>query len=265
MRKLVIIKLGGSVITDKSKPQGVFRRSVVDRLVREIKEAKSKENFDLILVHGAGSFGHPIAKKYRLAEGLIDKSSLVGLSLCRAEMLRLKSLILAEFTMVGISADIVDTSSVAQTNNKAISVFDLNKISALLAERVVPILSGDVVSDSKQGITILSGDAIVTYLALKFKAKRVVYVTDVDGVFDTNPKLNKKAKLIKEISVGNYKEVIGGFQSSGNSDVTGEMKGKIEILKKYLLGVEIFVVNGFGRNNLRDVLVGESVGTRIVF
>ena len=54
---MYLIKLGGSIITDKSKKY-TYKKEIVDRLSSELKKA----NKEYILVHGAGSFGHILAK-----------------------------------------------------------------------------------------------------------------------------------------------------------------------------------------------------------
>ena len=61
---MFIVKLGGSVITDKSR-ENSFKQEIANRLSREIKNANKKS----IIIHGAGSFGHILAKKYNLDQG----------------------------------------------------------------------------------------------------------------------------------------------------------------------------------------------------
>lgn len=265
MKNLIIVKLGGSVITDKSKNTGTFKKQIVKRLVAEIKQAQLKKNFDLIIVHGAGSFGHPIAKKYFLKDGLVNKNSVKGMALCRVEMAKLKQLLLKEFIDGNLNADIVDTSSIAITENDKIFSFDLKKIISLLKLGVVPFLSGDVVIDKKKGISILSGDKIAPYLASKLNANRIIYVSDVGGVYDKNPQKFKDAKLIVEINKKNYRKVIKLFEGSGRADVTGEMGGKIMELMKNLNNCEVELISGLRPNFLRLTILGRRLGTSINF
>jgi isopentenyl phosphate kinase len=68
VKNLTIIKIGGSVATFKEKIKPIFREKIVSQLAKEFsdyRDSHKKESF--ILVHGAGSFGHPLAKKYDLA------------------------------------------------------------------------------------------------------------------------------------------------------------------------------------------------------
>jgi isopentenyl phosphate kinase len=61
---MFILKLGGSIITDKTK-ECTFKQEIVNKLAKEIKKAKK----EIIIVHGAGSYGHILAEKYQLNKG----------------------------------------------------------------------------------------------------------------------------------------------------------------------------------------------------
>ena len=73
---MYILKLGGSVITDKTK-ECSFKKQVMDNLAKNIKKADKQ----IILIHGAGSFGHIQAKKYRLNEGYTSEGQIHGFSI----------------------------------------------------------------------------------------------------------------------------------------------------------------------------------------
>ena len=63
--ELILLKLGGSLLTDKDKPNSI-RKDVVKSAIQQIINADEK----IILIHGGGSFGHPLAKKYNISEGI---------------------------------------------------------------------------------------------------------------------------------------------------------------------------------------------------
>ncbi len=267
-RNLVIIKLGGSVITDKSQKKGVFRKDVVKRLANEIKTAWDKQKFSLILVHGAGSFAHPIAKKYRLNEVYLDTQSSEGFAKTKIGVLELNLLVWQELARAGIKACIVEPSAVIKAQSAKIKKFDTKFIEFLLSQDIVPLLSGDVVLDQNLGFSIISGDQIVSFLAKKFKAKKVILVSDVDGVFNKDPKVYQNAKLIREVNTKNYKDIIDNIKMNNVSDVTGEMKGKILSVKKDLAGTKVIITNGLIKGNVLKSLLGnksESIGTIINF
>lgn len=268
-KDLVIIKLGGSVITDKTQGKGIFRKKVVERLAQEIKAAKNKKNSNLILVHGAGSFAHPIAKKYRLNEGYIGTASVKGFVETKIGVLELNLLVWQELEKTGLAACIVESSAVIRASSGRIEELDTKFIEMLLVQDIIPLLSGDVVIDRKMGFSIISGDQIVSFLTKKLDAKKVVFISDVDGVFDRDPTRYKDAKIIPEINTGNYQNILKKMKMKNPSDVTGEMKGKILSIKKNLRGIKVLIVNGLKKGNVLKSLVNnnksETFGTVINF
>ncbi len=67
---LIFLKLGGSLITDKSKARAP-RLDVIRRLAAEVRQARAEQpNLALVLGHGSGSFGHLEAKRYGTAHGV---------------------------------------------------------------------------------------------------------------------------------------------------------------------------------------------------
>lgn len=264
-RELVIIKLGGSVVTDKSKSRGVFRRRVTARLAQEIAKAKRQKNFDLIIAHGAGSFGHPIAAKYHLDKGYLGSESAKGFALCKKAMFELSLLVWEELVKAGINASIVQPSTIMTTSDSKILKFDTNFIKALLTKKIIPILFGDVVIDTKRGFSIVSGDKMVAYLAKQLKASKVIFVSDVEGVFDKNPKVFGGARLISEINNKNYKQIISNMVAHNKNDVSGEMRGKILTVKRELGSFNVSVVGGFSKGKVLTTLAGDKVGTRLNF
>lgn len=263
----MVTKLGGSVITDKTAKKGLFRKNVVERLAREIKTAKDRGKFSLILVHGAGSFAHPIAKKYRLNEGYLDTKSSEGFAKTKIGVLELNLLVLKELERAGLAVCIVESSAVIRANSGRIKEFDTKFIETLLAQDIIPLLSGDVVIDEKMGFSIISGDQIVASLAKRFGAKKVVFISDVDGIFDKDPKVYPNAKLMPEINNRNYRNIIKNMKVKNKKDVTGEMKGKILSIKRELEGVKVIITNGQKRKNVLKSLVNSTkrTGTVISF
>jgi len=264
MKNLVIIKIGGSVITNKSSDKPVFRKSICLRLFEEIAMVKKKNNFDLILVHGAGSFGHPLAKKYRLNEGFVNSKTSRGISLTKQSMLKLNNLVLNELIVTGLDACIVETSAVATTTNRRINTFNLESVSNLINKKIIPVLYGDVVIDTKKGISILSGDQTAVYLARKLGAKKVIFVSDVKGIYDRNPKEFTDARLIREVNASNLRSILSAMRNHNKNDVTGEMKGKILAAKQDLAGISTIIISGLIPNSLRGALLDRVNGTRIL-
>lgn len=263
-KKLVIIKLGGSVITDKSKSKGGFRKEVVTRLTKEIAKARKKQDFDLILIHGAGGYAHYLTTKYRLGEGLLNDKSVWGFALVKKELFKLNNLVWNQCMRAGLAVCMVQPSAVIFTQNGKIKSFDTGFIESLLQIGVTPLLMGDDVIDETLGIAVLSGDKMLAYLAYKLKADKIIFVSDVNGVFDKNPKIYKDAKIIKKINRKNFTSVINSMEVFNREDASGEMKGKLLAIKEYLAGFKVQIVGGFSKASLEAALIGKESRTTIL-
>jgi isopentenyl phosphate kinase len=260
---LQILKIGGSVITDKSKPMSV-NLDVINSIASQI--AKFKKS-NLLIVHGGGSFGHPLAKKYNLANGLKSDKEIISISKTHQAMLDLNNIIIKSFIDKNIPVISLSPIDIFYTSNGRIEKSFLDPIKTSLRLSLIPILFGDTVYDLKKGISILSGDQLVTYLGIKLKAKRIILGTDTDGLFTSDPKHNHGALLIEEIRPDNYKEIVSSFKYDPHDkkiDVTGGMLGKLnELINAAKNGIEIFIINAKYKNNIEKILNNEKVkGTR---
>jgi isopentenyl phosphate kinase len=229
--KPTVLKLGGSVITNKNKP-ATAKIDTIERLAEEIARAKIPA---LILVHGGGSFGHPVAKRYNLAAGYGDQSQITGFSETHRAMTKLNSLVMEALISHGINAVVVQPSSCIVTKSGRIKSMELNPIKRMLDMKLVPVLYGDVVLDSDKGFAILSGDQIVVSLAINFGAQRIIMGGDVDGIYTADPKIDTSAKLVKRITLKELKTQKHEIEGAKSTDVTGGMLGKIRELVPAIL------------------------------
>lgn len=238
--KPTVLKLGGSVITDKNKP-ATANMKAIERLADEI--AKSKVT-SLILVHGGGSFGHPVAKKYNLTEGFTSPSQVVGFSETHRAMTELNSLVMEKLISYGVNAVVVQPSSCVVTKAGRIQSMELKPIKRMLKMGLVPVLYGDAVLDSEKGFSILSGDQLVSSLAINFGASRIILGGDVDGIYTADPKSSASAKLISRVTLEELKSQKHEIEGSKATDVTGGMLGKMrELIPAIEHNIPALVVN----------------------
>jgi len=259
--KPIVLKLGGSVITVKEKPftpnEGAIRR-----LAKEIKKAEVKS---LILIHGGGSFGHPLAKEYRIKEGYVDSSQIVGFSKTRQAMASLNKMVLDALIQEGVPAVAIQPSAFVVTNNGRIQHIEMETILGLLKLGVVPVLYGDAVLDSALGFTILSGDQLTSKIALELGAEKIVVGVDVDGLYTANPKIDSSAHLIQCITLEELKRLQNKIGKAEVTDVTGGMLGKVlELIPAVAHGIRAIIVNASKPNNVYKALKGEEVTGTII-
>lgn len=257
---LQILKLGGSVITEKNKYRTPKTRSI-RRLIKEIKKAKEKEDFNLILVNGAGSFGHIPAKKHNFKKEGNNGKKKFDFTLVHKDVEDLNRIIWDCLGEEKLTALPVHPSSCIVNKDDEIEKFNLEIIKKLLSFDIIPLLYGDGVVDLERGCSIVSGDDIAPYLADKLEADRVLMGTNTDGIFDKDPNKNDDAKHIEEVTSENYKEVLKYLDGSNHVDVTGGMKEKFKKLVKGTKGIDCFIYNACKKENTKKALLGERVGT----
>jgi isopentenyl phosphate kinase len=259
--KPTVLKLGGSVITDKEKPLTPDLKAI-ERLADEISRAKVSS---LILVHGGGSFGHPVAELYNIAGGYADQSQILGFSQTHLAMTLLNSWVMEALIRHNIPAVEVHPSSCAVTKAGRIINMELEPLKKMLKIGFVPVLYGDAVLDSKKGFAILSGDQIVSSLATKLGAARIIMGADVDGLYTADPKADSSARLIEHVTLEELKSLKHKIEGSKATDVTGGMLGKVQEIKIAIEhDIETVIVNATKPLRVYKALKGEKVTGTVI-
>jgi isopentenyl phosphate kinase len=241
-----VLKIGGSILTDKTKTS-TARSDVILRVAEEIAAYPN----DLVLVHGAGSFGHIPAKKYDILQTFSPK----GLMETHQTVVKLNELIVDALAKAGASPMPVHPFSCLLLRNGRINEFFLGPIKEMLKDGLLPVLHGDVALDATLKSGIVSGDQLVPYIAEKLQANIVALGSNVDGVL-------LSGKPLREISRNALPALENAVSGSAGIDVTGGMKGKIlEMLDLADLGINSIIFNAAKEGNIGRVLRGESTGT----
>ena len=258
----IILKLGGSAITDKTT-EATPRTEIINQVSEEIKRADLD---NLIVVHGGGSFGHPTAAKYGIKEGYKDDpTQKFGFAETHHMMTVLNGLVMDSLIWHEIPAISVAPSCCFITDDGKIKAFNDIVFKSMAKMIYTPVLYGDSVFDEKLGFTILSGDQLITYLALKYKATKIVVGVDTDGLFDSDPKTNSNAQPIKKLNLQELKALQPKLGKAAGTDVTGGMAGKIaELIPAVEAGIHVTVTGATKRLSIYRALTDQSVlGTEI--
>lgn len=257
-----ILKLGGSVITHKEKERSANWQTI-KRLAREISMAQPSH---LVVIHGGGSFGHPLAKRYSIMDGYKnDPSQVLGYSETRQAMVALNKLVVDALIRHNIPSVTVSPSSCTVTKSGRIHAMMMEPVTKLLQIGSMPILYGDAVLDLDVGFTILSGDQLAAYLATRLHASKIILGIDEDGLHTKDPKKESSAPLITRITVEELKKMQRHIEKPKAIDVTGGMFGKIvELIPVVEAGISALIVNAAKPKRVYRALKGESViGTLI--
>jgi isopentenyl phosphate kinase len=226
--RLVFLKLGGSLITDKSK-EATARQGVIRRAAREIKEAlETRSDLRLLVGHGSGSFGHFAARHHGLLEE--GPPNWRGYAETGAAAARLNRLVTDIFVGEGVPVVSIQPSASARCWDGELISMEREPIKWMLHHGLVPLVYGDVALDKVRGCTIISTEHIFAYLAAHLEPTRIVLAGEVDGVFTADPLRDESAQLIPQISRQNFYEVEEMLAGSHGVDVTGGMLTKVRIM-----------------------------------
>lgn len=250
-----VVKLGGGAITEKGAKAPTPKRDVIERLAQEI----ASTHLPMVIVHGGGSFGHPLAENYHLMKGFHSPEQVRGVAETHRSMMLLNKIVTDEFSNAGCLPLAFSTSSCFVTSNGRITSAFLEPIISAIRLGCTPVLYGDVVFDRRLGFTILSGDQISAYLARDLGAKRLIFALEVDGVYTKDP-LQKGAKLIKKLDTVQLVRLAGkASANTKGSDVTGGMRKKLyESISAAKAGITVCFAGVSQAGNIRSAIKGNS-------
>ncbi|MFO7967090.1 MAG: isopentenyl phosphate kinase [Archaeoglobaceae archaeon] len=243
--ELKVLKVGGSVITDKT--EGFFEKAREEEITRIAEEIGNNPD-NLIIIHGAGSFGHPYVEKF--GRDMTASASVLTHMACR----RLNTLFCNALFESGVNVLPINPFSALRVTNELNIDDDL--IVALMEEGIVPVLHGDMVYNrSKRIFEVLSGDRIAFEMAKSLNVSRIGFATDAPGVIvdgEVKKELNVEQDLLQSIK-----------ETESKSDVTGGMRGKLKSLLELPSDSEVLIFSGLEQGNILKFLNNENVGTKI--
>jgi isopentenyl phosphate kinase len=240
----VVLKLGGSVVTEKDEPE-----TVDTSRLGSAADAVAESDDDLVVVHGGGSFGHHHAAEYGVSttDGTHDPA---GVGAIHGAMKRLNDAVVAALTERGVPAVPVHPFSAASRDAEGQLTLPTAQVRTLLGEGFVPVLHGDLVAHEGEGATVLSGDELVVELAPAVDADRVGVCSTVPGVLDGD------GEVVDRIDA--FEDVAAALGDSESTDVSGGMAGKVRALLALSSPAHVF-----GPDALGEFLAGESPGTTV--
>ena len=258
--EIVVLKLGGSLLTDKNKPKSI-REDVIKSAVQQIIDA----NIKLILIHGGGSFGHPLAKQYAISKGIDSsiKSQIIGLTKTHNAMNEFNSYIVNLFLEKGYPVLPIQPSSIFIRDLNKISIHSIDIIEALLNLNILPILYGDIIFDKKGSFSILSGDQIIFKLCesiKKFQISKVIFTMETDGIYINDKRKDKNSPILATDLYSNQLEFLSLADLGQKIDVTGGIEGKFNSVKKICdLGIPVQLINGLKNSYILKSLTNQKI------
>lgn len=259
---MLFLKLGGSLITDKTGVE-VVRRDVLARLAAEIAAARTANpNLQLVVGHGGGSFGHVAAARHNTRQGVQTAVEWLSFAEVHAAMARLNPLVVEALLAAGVPAMSVQPSVLAWCENGRIISINATPVQTALKAGLVPVIYGDVAFDSQQGGTIISTEEIMAALASELQPDWLLLAGVTEGVLD------QAGQLIPVITPQNLPQIEAALGGSHGTDVTGGMASKVRemlALTEQHLALQVRIFSGLAAGNVNRVVVvpETAVGTLI--
>ncbi|NQS91591.1 MAG: isopentenyl phosphate kinase family protein [Chloroflexi bacterium] len=261
--ELVFLKLGGSLITDKLTPR-TARPGVIQRIADEIAAALSKNpQLLLVLGHGSGSFGHTSGKKYHTREGVSTREDWLGFAEVWFDAATLNHLVMEALTKAGLAAIAYPPSASVYTEDGKIISWDLSSIQSTLEKRLLPVVFGDVVFDSKRGGTILSTEDLFVHLSKNLNPQRILLGGLDPGVWQDYPDCTQLYEELTPVDSDTLRENVS---QSNAPDVTGGMADKVQQMLDLISqnpNLESLIFSGAEPGAMYAALLGETPGTRL--
>ena len=289
--KLLFLKLGGSLITDKTRPRTV-KPEILKRLCEEIASARERDpNLVLVLGHGSGSFGHVAAKKYATRGGVSSpppslprkrgrdwfspprgempdgagggRNYLPGFSGVWHEARALNVFVMDALREAGIPSMALPASASVISSDGKVSSWDVAPFRRALVNGIVPVVHGDVIFDEVKGGTILSTEDLFMHLAGELRPQRILLAGLEDGIYADFPVRKHRVEVVTPQSIHELSASIG---ASAGTDVTGGMNSKVRqmlALVEQHEGLEVLLFSGEIVGATEQALRGEKIGTLI--
>ncbi|MYB47455.1 MAG: gamma-glutamyl kinase [Cenarchaeum sp. SB0662_bin_33] len=262
---MILIKFGGSVITDKSVPLS-FRKETVHVMGEAIRVLSESE--PVIIIHGGGSFGHYYSVQYDMHTAP-RHYSLDGFSIVRNSMVRLNNLILDVLSQCELrpyccppSVLVYSNDAPYHNNNNIPNIHNtiperVRELQTIAESGMCPVTYGDAMWHGSGMSYILSGDVIMEMLSSILRPRLAVFTLNVDGLYESM----ETKKVIPRMDTRELADIAIPNNPQQN-DVTGGMVRKVSVATEICNGgIDVFFVNGNKPDRITDILRGRYTGT----
>lgn len=257
MKEVILVKLGGSIITDKDTPYKA-RVDIVKKLAKALKKVT---HASLVLAHGQGSFAHTSAKEFGGKKGYKSKWGIAKVARDAMEINRIVMNILIE---EGVPAVSLRPMSMIQASSGKIKKHLFEIVEEVINQDLIPVIYGDVLFDKKWKTTIYSGETILNEIGMflikkGFKVGKIIQVGETNGIYDD------KGKTILSITNDNWKDIRKYIFKNSRADVTGGMEHKIEnALLIAGKGIQTWITSGIVPDEFYSALHGKIIRGTII-
>lgn len=242
MKGIIVVKIGTSTLTAGTKK---ISRGKIEDIARQID--RLKENYDIILV-SSGAIA--TARQFVHIEGWenIVQSKQALAAIGQPKLMQIYSEVFGDFNLKIAQC----LMTYRDFENDVSRINTANTISELLAHHYIPVINENDTTAVEE-LILGDNDKLSAMVANLMDADKLIIASDIDGLFDKNPKLYSDAKLITEVS--DLESISHFIEENDNGLGTGGMTSKINAVKicfkKY---ITVYIVNGSKPNFIEDSL-----------
>jgi isopentenyl phosphate kinase len=272
MQELVFLKLGGSLITDKTQRYSP-RLDKLNALAGEIQSVLTRTpELKLLLGHGSGSFGHYAVQEHLRSHAYQGSGNSQpeeqraywrGFAEVWYRASELNRHVMEALHRAGLPAIAFPPSAMVTASDGAISAWDFTSLLAAVKSDLVPVIFGDIAFDVTGGGTVLSTEKLMMYLARPMRPQRILLAGLEAAVWADFP---MRHTAIERITPETYAAVSSQIGGSEGTDVTGGMRTKVEemlALVQEVPALTVQIFSGERPGNVGSALLHKALGTVI--
>lgn len=249
---LIFLKIGGTLITDRDKPKTPLLDNI-HSIANQIAAAyKENPKLKILLGHGAGTYGHILAHKYHIRNGVTSPDGWNGFHGTWYEASELNRIFVEALREASLPAITIEPLSSIITKNREVISWDIKPIKAALTNNFLPVIYGNVIFDEKIGGTVLSTEEMFLHLSTLLRPKRILLAGIEQGVWADFPSRNQ---IVSKIS---KKEELDNLENLYGNDLTGGIVGKVNIfynLCANIPGLSVFIFSGKSNDSIKNALI----------
>ena len=256
--KRIVVKVGTSTITYEN---GRMNMRNMDRLARAIADLMNSGRDVVLVTSGAIGVGVGCLDLPERPSEMRDKQAVAAVGQC--ELMNVYSRCFAEYSRVVAQILLTKDGIDDPITRSNIS----NTMESLLEKGILPVVNeNDTVSTAEipHAGTFGDNDTLSALVARVVHADLLIILSDIDGLYDSNPRENPDAKRISVVTEVND-ELIARAGGAGSALGTGGMQTKILAMSMLMEhGIAGVIAEGSQSQILEDILDGEDIGTLFV-
>ena len=251
----IVVKIGSSSLTFSN---GKLNFQRIEKLVKILYEVQSQNRQVLLVSSGAVAVGSGRLGFDKKPETLVEKQAMAALG--QAELIKIYQKFFDEHNQI-VAQVLLTKDAITSSRRRQIAK---DALLTLLEMNIIPIINeNDTVSTEE--IEFGDNDSLSAYVADLIDADLLILLSDIDGLFSADPRIDPSAHIIPLVEDINP-AIESLATSSGTSFSTGGMTTKIAAAKICMeSGIDMIIANSINPGAIHQILNGEQIGTLFSF